>query len=247
MGGSMKSNLILRLDPTFSGSRYFRIWVMWRGLRTGISSSSCFAIIYSCFTSVFRSCLRTETTSSSSMCYSFPEWLEKRSNSSFATFSRRSTTNALKDWSNYLNHWNSVESFLQRRSLLLLLIGWVQWAWRSLLTIGSEINDDCCDIISRKTDFLPYLWAHFDQSFSCCFDISPLRVWDYESHHFLVLEILPNTVRGYNDKSVLGSDVRLAYFRDSSCPCTNAGLIAKRTRHGQAWHIYLLHPYPQRT
>lgn len=84
----------------------------------------------------------------------------------------------------------------------------------SFFEAGGEINDNGSDVITGEAYFLPDLCAHFDQPFSCSFDISTMGVRNDESHYFLVLKILPNTIRCDNDESVLSGDVSFGYFRN---------------------------------
>lgn len=118
---------------------------------------------------------------------------------------------------------------------------------RSFFEVGSEVYYDGCDVVSGEADLLPDLGAHLDQSFGGSFDVSAVCIGDDEGHHFVVLKILPDAVRCYNNEPVLGGDVGLGYLGSGIGACAEARFVPEGTSHGQAWHIQLLHPHPQGT
>ena len=103
---------------------------------------------------------------------------------------------------------------------------------RSFLEVGSEVYYDGCDVVSGKADLLPDLGAHLDQPFGGCFDISAVCVGDDKGHHFVVLKILPDAVRRYNNEPVLGGDIGLGYLGRGIGACAEARFVPEGTSHG---------------
>ncbi len=111
-----------------------------------------------------------------------------------------------------------------------------------LVVRGIQTDNYYGDVISRVTDFVPYLCRNSHYFLCCHIDVILLVKWIYNIHYLIVLQILPNTIWGNNYIFVWRLYFMNLQLRLGMSSSLYPRLVSKRSSHGKARHLYFLHP-----